>query len=177
MKVIIREGKIEDVHGIAKVHIDSWNTTYKNIVPEEYLKTKTYKEQEERWLNRYFRSENTKEFLYVAVTTNNEIVGFICGSSKNEDVEYKGTISTLYILKNYQRQGIGRQLVKVIVERICKADVEKLIIWALEDNPYCKFYEKIGGKRTLDITVNMGGKDLNEIGFTWTNLNELVNKL
>ena len=32
MEIFIREGTINDVSGIAKVHVDSWNTTYKNIV-------------------------------------------------------------------------------------------------------------------------------------------------
>ena len=48
MGVIIKEATIKDIHDIAKVHVDSWNTTYKNIVPEEYLKSRTYKDQEER---------------------------------------------------------------------------------------------------------------------------------
>jgi len=43
MKVFIREARINDVYGIAKVHVESWNTTYANIVPVEYLQSKTYK--------------------------------------------------------------------------------------------------------------------------------------
>jgi ribosomal protein S18 acetylase RimI-like enzyme len=177
MKTIIREATIDDVYGIAKVHVDTWNSTYANIVPNEYLQDRTYKSQEERWLKRLFKNEYTKEILYVAVTLDGEVVGFICGSSKNEDMEFKGTISTIYISESYQRQGIGKQLVKVIVEKLHRDEVEKLIIWALEENQFCKFYEKIGGKQTLKKTVNMGGRELIEIGFTWTNLKQLLSEL
>lgn len=37
-----------------------------------------------------------------------EVVRFACGSSENDDVEFKGTISTIYISERYQRQGIGK---------------------------------------------------------------------
>lgn len=88
-----------------------------------------------------------------------EVVGFACGSSENDDVEFKGTISTIYVLERYQRQGIGKQLVKVIVDRLCRNGTEKLIIWAFEENPSCKFYVKIGGREMFKKTVNIGGKN------------------
>lgn len=177
MEINIREATINDVFGIAKVHVDSWNTTYKNIVPDEYLKSKTYKAQEERWRKRYFENADTKEFLYIAVTADNEVVGFACGSSQNEDSEFDGTISAIYILENNQRQGIGKQLVRKMAEKLTEDKVDKMIIWALEENPSCKFYKKIGGIRTREKIVNIGGKKLLEIGFGWNNLKQLVYEL
>jgi hypothetical protein len=35
--MIIRRAELNDVVGIAKVHVDSWKTTYKDIVPDEFL--------------------------------------------------------------------------------------------------------------------------------------------
>src|SRR5205809_105170 len=37
MKATIRPARVEDAAGIAKVHIDSWRTTYKGMVPDEHL--------------------------------------------------------------------------------------------------------------------------------------------
>jgi L-amino acid N-acyltransferase YncA len=177
MGIMIREATINDVYGIAKVHVDSWNTTYKDIVPDEYLKSRTYKWQEERWLKRYFENKNTKECLYVAVNMDGEVVGFACGSSQNEDIEFKGTINAIYISDNNKTQGIGKQLVKKIVEKLAKDEVEKMIIWAFEKNPSCKFYEKIGGIRIRKEIVNIGGKELVEVGFCWSNLEQLLSEL
>lgn len=39
----IRKAELTDTKGIAKVHVDSWRTTYTNIVPEEYLRNLTLK--------------------------------------------------------------------------------------------------------------------------------------
>jgi len=33
----IRKANSNDALGVAKVQVDSWKTTYKNIVPNEYL--------------------------------------------------------------------------------------------------------------------------------------------
>ncbi|WP_339225713.1 hypothetical protein NYE80_30300 [Paenibacillus sp. FSL H7-0357] len=37
LAMIIRESKISDAKGIAKVHVDCWRTTYRNIMPDEFL--------------------------------------------------------------------------------------------------------------------------------------------
>lgn len=170
----IREATINDVYGIAKVHVDVWNTAYKNIVPEEYLKSRTYIGQEEKWLKRIFKNDYTKEFVYVAVCEKGEIIGFACGCAENDDIKFKGIISTIYILDDFQKQGIGKQLIKVIVERLYRNNIENLIIWAFEENLSCTFYEHIGGQKTYKKNVNMGGKELLEIGYCWTNLKKLL---
>lgn len=38
----IRKAVLADSKGIAKVHVDSWRTTYKNIIPDEFLKKLSY---------------------------------------------------------------------------------------------------------------------------------------
>lgn len=37
--MIIRKAKLDDATGIAKVHVDSWRTTYKGIIPEKGYST------------------------------------------------------------------------------------------------------------------------------------------
>jgi hypothetical protein len=48
--VIIREARTEDIAGIAKVHVDTWQTTYAGIVPDEHLANMTYSSYENRKL-------------------------------------------------------------------------------------------------------------------------------
>ena len=43
--MFIRKANIEDAMGIAKVHVDSWRTTYKGIVPEVFLENLSYDEK------------------------------------------------------------------------------------------------------------------------------------
>lgn len=66
---------------------------------------------------------------------------------------------------------------KKVVERLAKDEVKNMIIWAFEKNLSCKFYEKIGGKKARKEIINIGGKELVEIGFSWSNLEQLLSEL
>ena len=46
----IRPARLEDVTAIARVHIDTWRTTFTGIVPQTYLDQLTYEESEEIWV-------------------------------------------------------------------------------------------------------------------------------
>lgn len=43
----IRASCIEDAPGIARVHVDSWRTTYKGIVPDKFLADISYERREQ----------------------------------------------------------------------------------------------------------------------------------
>jgi hypothetical protein len=35
--MVIREARLDDALAIARVHVDTWLSTYRGIVPEDYL--------------------------------------------------------------------------------------------------------------------------------------------
>jgi len=45
--MIIRKAKLDDATGIAKVHVDSWRTTYKGIIPDDFLNNLSYEQRTE----------------------------------------------------------------------------------------------------------------------------------
>ena len=45
----IRKAVIADVKGIAKVHVDSWKTTYRDIISDEFLNKLSYESREKLW--------------------------------------------------------------------------------------------------------------------------------
>jgi hypothetical protein len=47
--MLIREAKITDAAAIAKVHVDSWRTTYVGIVPTAYLAGLSHEQRAEEW--------------------------------------------------------------------------------------------------------------------------------
>ena len=47
--MIIREATHADIPAIARLHVDSWRTTYKGILPDEFLADLNYEMRERQW--------------------------------------------------------------------------------------------------------------------------------
>lgn len=163
----IRKATISDIEQIAQVHIACWRTTYNGIVPSDFLDNKlSWERSKKNW-------ENTlKNFpdniLLVAETEAGEIVGF-CGGGKSRHKDkipqFEGELMAIYILRDYQKKGIGTVLVKCFVEELLKKNIRNMIIWVLAENDSKRFYEKLGGKYLSQKVYSIGGKNL--IGFAY----------
>lgn len=82
--MMIRKARSEDAKGIAKVHIDSWRTTYRGIVPDTYLKALHYEEKEEIWKRAILTGS-----VFIAENEEGQIVGFANGG-KERSGQYSG---------------------------------------------------------------------------------------
>lgn len=51
--ITIREAVAHDATAIARVNVDTWRTTYTDIIPQGYLDSRTYEERTSVWQNRY----------------------------------------------------------------------------------------------------------------------------
>ncbi|MCM3362649.1 GNAT family N-acetyltransferase [Niallia sp. MER TA 168] len=162
--MIIRKAKSEDAKGIAKVHLDSWRTTYRGIVPDTYLKALNYEEKEKIWK----RAIPTGS-VFVAENEEGQIVGFANGGKERSGqyTGYEGELYAIYLLEAYQGKGIGSSLAKKVFEYLKEIGFNSMIIFALEENPACKFYEAIGGKRIGTEEIEIGGKEFAEVVFGW----------
>lgn len=163
----IRKAVIADVKGIAKVHVDSWKTTYKDIISDEFLNKLSYESREKLWA-----SNMSNMNVYVAKTDEGEIVGFSTGG-KERSGSYPGNdgeLYAIYILKEYQGQGIGKLLVKPVIDELLSLNINSMLVLVLEKNNSCHFYEALGGKRLDCIEVEIAGDKLNEIVYGWTDI-------
>jgi ribosomal protein S18 acetylase RimI-like enzyme len=74
---------------------------------------------------------------------------------------------SIYILESYHGRGIGKQLIKAVVNELIKQELTSMIVWVLKDNAACNFYEKMGGEVVDHITVDFSGKNLIELAYGW----------
>lgn len=166
--MLIRQAVQQDAKGIAKVHIDSWKTTYEGIVPDEILDGLCYEHREKLWES-YFTKENELNWLYIMENKAKEIVGFINGGrERSKNYHFDGEIYCLYLLKEFQRQGIGSKLMKTLIRNFLSVGWESAIVWVLTDNPSRKFYESYHPK--LVDTQYIDRLKAEEIALGWTDL-------
>ncbi|MGO4532869.1 N-acetyltransferase family protein [Paenibacillus sp. 2TAF8] len=159
-----------DAQGIASVHTESWKTTYRGIVPDHILDHLTTESRLNQW-EQQIRSDEKDQILIVAEDEDGKIVGFACGGKEREGkLPYEGELYAIYLLQPYQNSGIGRQLVKRVVLHLETCQMRTMIIWALERNPACRFYEKMGGIPVQTQWIRIGNEDLAEIAYGWSDL-------
>ncbi|WFR61747.1 GNAT family N-acetyltransferase [Paenibacillus amylolyticus] len=169
--MLIRPAHEGDAQGIAHVHTESWKTTYRGIVPDDFLDHLTIESRLPQW-EKSIRSGEKDQILVVAEQEHGNIVGFACGGKEREGkLPYDGELYAIYLLKEVQQTGIGQQLATHVVKHLQNQDMKRLIIWALERNSACRFYEKMGGTPVHTQSIRIGGQDLIEVGYGWEDLN------
>lgn len=170
----VRKAVLTDASGVAKVHVDSWRTTYKGIIPDEYLTNLTYEGREQIWENNI-----PKGNVFVAENEKEKIIGFSTGGKERsgEYQGFKGELYAIYILKEYQGQGIGRLLVKPIMEELEKSGIHSMLVLVLEDNQSRLFYESLGAKVIDKVEIEIAGKKLKELVYGWENIRTIMVKI
>ena len=145
MPITIREAVLADVAGIARVHVESWRTTYPGIMPQEHLDALSVAERMQTWQERLSSSDSSGS-TFVAETEHSEVVGFVHGhGERTGDPDYAAEIQNLYLLQVCQGQGIGRRLFVAAVRRLYQNGFPTLMLWTHVRNPARGFYERLGG--------------------------------
>jgi GNAT superfamily N-acetyltransferase len=169
--MIIREATLTDRPAIARVHVDSWRTTYGGILPQKYLDDLSYEQRESQWQQCL---DNSGYFIYVAEDESGQVVGFACGGAERTgDPIYQGELTALYILQDFQQAGVGRQLVTAVAARLAQMGLNTMLVWALQDNPACGFYGKLGGKQLRQRESAIDQQQFIEIAYGWTDITVL----
>ena len=168
--MVVREARADDTEAIARVHVASWRTTYRGIVPDAYLDGLSVDRRAEMWRNAIADRQRTVG-VFVAEDDAGEIVGFSsCGPSREEDRDYDGELFAVYLLQSYQGRGIGGMLVRAAARRLSEAGFRAMMLWVLAANPARAFYVALNGQQVRTKIVEIGGMPLAEIAFGWPDL-------
>lgn len=173
----IRRAAPDDAEALARVHIASWLTTYKGIVPEEELRRRSGQtaQRAQRWRDDLSASDN-KTSVFVADVDG--VVGFATGGLERDgDPVHKGELRAIYVLEQWQRKGIGRQLTLAMMQDLRARGLNSMLVWVLRDNPNRAFYERLGGTLVGEKEIAFGECKLLEVAYGWSDLNKTLQLL
>lgn len=175
MPMLIRPARISDAEGIARVHVDSWRTTYPGIFTDDYLASLNYEQRSGVWETILSEADETKP-NYVAVDDDDVVAGFAGGGpERSGDSELDGELYALHLLEDSQRLGVGRRLVTSVASDLARNGMVSMFVWVLEQNrPACLFYEALGGLPVREQKISIGGVTLDEIGYGWPDIRTLA---
>jgi ribosomal protein S18 acetylase RimI-like enzyme len=173
--IILRPALPADAGGLARVGVETWRTTYKGIMSDETLAMLSVETRAQGWLGR-LDVPDPQSFAFL-LETNGEVIGFSSGGAERDgDPSYRGEIYALYLLQEYQHQGLGRRLVEASVRSLLENGMTSMLIWVLRDNPSRRFYESLGGKYLRERTIDIQGQTLPEVAYGWDDLRAFIKK-
>ncbi|QVK18007.1 GNAT family N-acetyltransferase [Mycoplasmatota bacterium] len=132
MNINIRKANKDEYEVLGEVHYESWYDTYKDKMCDDFLSYNNIS----KLVNDFIpKISNT-----IVVEVDKKIVGFLY-YRKIDKVGLE--VHELYILKEFQGQGLGKKLINYLLE--LNKNISDVILWVLEKNePAIYFYKKYG---------------------------------
>ncbi|MDD3224707.1 MAG: GNAT family N-acetyltransferase [Clostridium sp.] len=173
-EVTFKIADIGDSKGIAKVHVDAWHETYNGIISDEYLNFLSYDEKSQKW-EKIISDNNKYQKVFVIENEEQGIIGFgFCGVNEEKEYDYDADLHAIYILRAYQNLGYGSKLIKIAVKELMELGYKSLIVWALKGNSYCRFYEKLGGRKIKERPYQYGSQQVILIGYGFKDIKKFL---
>ena len=175
--ISIRPAIASDAPAIARLHVDSWRSTYCGIVPDAVLDSLDADERAETWRNQILDSTRNG-FVLVAEDPDRAIVGFVSGGSERtgDYPGYTGEVYAIYLDDVWQGCGIGRDLIRAGARCLNAQGHQSMLILALTQNPACGFYRRLGGVTIARQQIQMARTSLEEMAFGWKNIAVLLDQ-
>lgn len=150
---IIRRAKLDDIEQISQVQADSWQVTYKGLLPDYVLAERNADYFSQRWPA--WLTADGPAAVFVAVPADNvdTVVGIAaCGKGRDDSYLDDGQLYMIYLDPRYFRQSIGRLLLSQVQDALIEQGYSHGYLWVLDSNISAqKFYDNQCWMQT-DIT-------------------------
>lgn len=181
MNFTIRPATETDIPALAHIHVAGWKDSYGGIVDQKFLDNLTEEQRAADW--RKWFAEGTMQTL-IAQDENGCAAGFIGFGKLRTPIPggspirplYSAEIYAIYILNEYQRRGLGQQLMRAAALKLKEMKHRSVCLWVLERNEKAiGFYRKLDGQRCGKKDIEIGGTKVKDIAFGWRDTAPLIN--
>ena len=167
-EITFRRATIADSLAVARVHVQSWRESFKGIVPQSFLDKMSVQDRA-RAFRTGFADDDYR--MFIAETPKNGLIGFAdFGKARKTDRPYQAELYAIYLLRDFQRQGVGRKLFTLGVESLVGGGMNSMYVLTLKASPYKSFYEKMGGRVVDREAIVIGGVKYAELIYGWDSL-------
>jgi len=173
--MIIRDATLDDTLQIAQVHVSSWQTTYKGLMPDEAIAARPVTVREKQVKHVLSNPENDTMMLVAEVDS--KVVGFASGGKPQyPNVVCDSELYAIYLVEEAQGQGIGKALVRAFAKKLQAAGFKSMMLWVLAKNTSSRgFYETLGGVRggegSYQVTKEI---TLKTVSYIWDDVQTLL---
>lgn len=162
-----------DAEDLARVHVASWRETYRGLLSDAFLARMSVEAHARRW--RWTLTHPPEGEVTLAASGREGLVGYAAGGASRTGAPGEGEISTLYVLRAAQGQGLGRQLTVEAARVLAAGGATSLMISVLRDNLRARsFYEHLGGEAETPRLEPGPAGVLHEVAYRWPDIRTLT---
>src|SRR5262245_24107305 len=162
---VIREATAADVADLARLHVTTFNETHAPILRNG----PSYEVREYQW-REAFQSPDSSWFCFVIENPNRELIGFAKGQryAHQDHPEFAGELNKIYLLRAYQRWGLGRLLLGCVARRFLSQGISSMLLFGDAGNASNGFYEALGADKLFAANGEFHG------GYGWRDLQSVA---
>lgn len=168
-----------NTNDLGHLHVEGWRSSYGGLVDQAFLDSLDPLKRAEQWAG--YLNGGTEALI--AHDDDGKPAGFIAfsklmtappGMSPVRPL-YTAEILAIYILPDFWRHGLGRQLMGMAAERLREKKHRSLCLWVLENNVRGNaFYKALGGERCGKKQTEIGGRTLTDVCYGWRDTSRLL---
>lgn len=169
----IRRARPDDAAAIGAIHRTTWQDSYPGILPAPYLAGLDQRRIGAGYLRSMLR-RGGGEATFVACSPDGTAVGFASAGRARRSGIADGEIETLYILPDWQDQGIGRRLMRAAAAHLSVIGCSSAMLWVLSANGAGWFYRRLGGRLVGRERISVGGSPVEQTAVLWNPIDLLM---
>ena len=168
----ISNATAEDAPQIAELHVLSWRSAYRGILPDAYLDGDVEPERRAHWEKTFARLG--RRDIILKAERNAAMSGFIsCYWGKEPGFDIY--LDNLHVRPGIRGAGLGRMLFGAAVERAIANGAQNLCLTVFDENEGAiRLYERLGGELTEQGFDDIGGGKAADTRVEWHDLPALL---
>ena len=153
----VRPARIEDVPAMARVHVRSWQQTYRGLMRDEILDDPSFVARRERLWTAALSDERYAKHRTAVAEHCGQIVGIaMAGPPTADDSSLAAHLYVLYLLEDHHGSGAGTELLEAVI-----GPAESASLWVADPNPRAQaFYRKHGFRPDGTYRVDDGVREI-----------------
>ena len=153
----VRSPRIGDVPAMARIHVRSWQETYRGIMSDATLDDPSFVSRRERFWTAALSDERYAENRAAVAEHCGEVVGIaMAGPPDGDNSSWAAQLYLLYLLQAHYGSGAGTELLEAVI-----APSESAVLWVVDPNPRAQaFYRKHGFRPDGTHSIEDGVREI-----------------
>ncbi len=175
MDMVMRDIIPSDASSLAHILIEANEHAFRGLIPDQCLEF-TEAESAANWEHTLLAGLPTGDFMIAATLPTGQVISYVWGGANTKEPDYASEIRQVMVLPTYQGQGIGRQLVCLLAQRLIEQGLHSMRVEVLQVNPNRPFYERLGGQLVSEQLYDWDGVILPMCVYGWADINSFLSK-